>query len=65
MSLIAGEQTTWFKEIAKADRGIASFRDSMAVVSEGEGWQDYYLVENFPWGEIGKGVVVDVSIFSP
>lgn len=61
VSLIAGEQTTWFKEIAKADRGIASFRDSMAVVSEGEGWQDLYLVENFPWGEIGKGVVVDIG----
>jgi hypothetical protein len=64
VSLMAGQETTWFKEIAKADRGIASFRDSMAVVSEGEGWQDSYLVENFPWGEIEKGLVVDVSFFS-
>jgi len=32
------------KEIAMADRGIASFRDAMSVVSEGEGWQDSYLV---------------------
>jgi hypothetical protein len=64
VSLMRGEETTWFKEIAKADRGIASFRDAMSVVSEGEGWQDSYLVEGYPWGEIAKkegGLVVDVS----
>ena len=62
VTLMKGEPTTWFKEIAQADRGIASFRDAMSVVSEGEGWQDSYLVENYPWGDVGKGVVVDVSL---
>jgi hypothetical protein len=37
VSLIKGEETTWFKEIVKANRGIVSFRDTMSVVSEGEG----------------------------
>ncbi|PMD32095.1 O-methyltransferase [Hyaloscypha variabilis F] len=61
VTLMKGEPTTWFKEIAQADRGIASFRDAMSVVSEGEGWQDSYLVENYPWGDVGKGVVVDIG----
>lgn len=61
VSLWKAEETTWFKEIAGADRGIASFRDAMSIVSEGEGWQDSYLVENYPWGDLEEAVVVDVS----
>jgi hypothetical protein len=37
VSLIKGEETTWFKEIVKANRGIVSFRDTTSAVSEGEG----------------------------
>jgi hypothetical protein len=48
VSLLKGESTSWFKEIAQADRGIASFRDVMSVVNEGEGWQDSYLVDGYP-----------------
>lgn len=61
VSLMKGEETTWFKEIAIANRGIASFRDAMSVMSEGEGWQDSYLVENYPWGDVGEGLVVDIG----
>jgi hypothetical protein len=62
VSLLKGESTSWFKEIGQAGRGIASFRDAMSVVNEGEGWQDSYLVEGYPWKEVGEGVVVDVSL---
>jgi hypothetical protein len=61
VSLMKGEETTWSKEIAIANRGIESFRDAMSIMSEGEGWQDSYLVENYPWGDVGEGLVVDVS----
>lgn len=63
VSLLRDRETTWFGEIATSDRGIASFRQAMEIVSEGEGWQDSYLIDNYPWKEIGKGVVVDVSNF--
>lgn len=55
-------ETTWSAEIATADRGIQSFRHAMEIVNEGEGWEDSYLVDNYSWGEIGKGTVVDVSL---
>lgn len=61
VSLQRGRKTTWFAEIAAADRGIPSFREAMEIVSEGEGWEDSYLVDNYPWGECGDGTVVDVS----
>lgn len=61
VSLLKGHETTWFAEIAAADRGIESFRQAMEIVSEGEGWQDSYLVDNYPWGDLGNGIVVDVG----
>jgi hypothetical protein len=42
---------TWFAEIAAVDRGIQPFRETMEIVSKGEGWEDNYLVHNYPWGE--------------
>jgi hypothetical protein len=62
VSLQRGRQTTWFAEIAAADRGIESFRQSMEILSEGEGWEDSYLVDNYPWGEFGNETVVDVGV---
>jgi hypothetical protein len=59
-----GRQTTWFAEIAAADRGIESFRQSMEILSEGEGWEDSYLVDNYSWGEFGNGTVVDVDFIA-
>ncbi|KUJ14270.1 O-methyltransferase [Mollisia scopiformis] len=61
VSLQYGRDTTWFAEIARADRGIESFRQAMEIVNDGEGWQDSYLVDNYPWGEINNGVVVDIG----
>lgn len=60
-SLWSGTETTWFGEVSKADRGVESFKQSMEIISEGEGWEDNYLVENYPWADIGRGTVVDVS----
>ena len=34
----------------------------MEILSEGEGWEDSYLVDNYPWGEFGNGTVVDVGV---
>jgi hypothetical protein len=35
---------------------------AMASLTEGEGYELNYLVDGYPWGELGDGVVVDVSI---
>jgi len=56
-----GKETTWFEEIARPEGGMARFRDSMKLVGSGEGWETKYLAEEFPWGTIGSGTVVDVS----
>lgn len=61
-ALWAGQETSWFEVVAKADRGVESFKQSMEIVSEGEGWEDSYLVENYPWGDLKNGKVVDVSL---
>ncbi|RDW65978.1 hypothetical protein BP6252_09613 [Coleophoma cylindrospora] len=61
VSLQRGRETTWFSEIAAADRGIESFRHSMEILSEGEGWEDSYLVDNYPWANLGNGTVVDIG----
>ncbi|CZR64036.1 related to sterigmatocystin 7-O-methyltransferase precursor [Phialocephala subalpina] len=61
VSLQYGRETTWFGEISTADRGIQSFRDAMEIINDGEGWEDSHLVDNYPWGEIGKGTVVDIG----
>jgi hypothetical protein len=63
VSLLKGRETSWFAEIATADRGIESFRQSMEIVSEGEGWEDSYLVGGYAWGGFKDGLVVDVSNF--
>ena len=47
VSLLYGKETTWPEEIAKVDRGITSFRQAMEIVSEEEGWEDSYLVDNY------------------
>jgi hypothetical protein len=64
VALQKGRETTWFAEIAAADRGIESFRHAMEIVNEGEGWQDSYLVENYPWGDFKNGLIVDVGFFT-
>lgn len=63
-ALWRGQETTWFGVIAAAPRGVESFRQSMEIISEGEGWEDSYLVNNYAWGDFKKGTVVDVSIAS-
>lgn len=62
ITLVKGRETTFFAEVAAADRGIQSFRDTMEVISHGKGVEDSYLVDNFPWGQFGKGTIVDASI---
>jgi hypothetical protein len=61
-SLWRDRETSWFEVIAGTDRGIESFRQSMEIVSEGEGWEDSYLVDNYPWGMFGNAKIVDVGL---
>lgn len=65
VSLQKGRETSWFAEVASAERGIESFRQAMEIISDGEGWEDSYLVDGYAWGEIGNGLVVDVSLLFP
>lgn len=65
VSLWAGKETQWFWEIEKMKGGLTAFREAMAMLSKGEGWEDRHMVEGFDWSELpGNGTVVDVSIDS-
>jgi hypothetical protein len=57
-----GSETTWFEVVAESKPGIPNFRQAMKMVSEGEGWEDSHLAENYPWETFGSGTVVDVRV---
>jgi hypothetical protein len=44
-----GSEITWFELVAQSKLGIPNFRQAMKMVSEGEGWEDSHLAENYPW----------------
>ncbi|KAI9744020.1 MAG: hypothetical protein M1818_002754 [Claussenomyces sp. TS43310] len=61
VSIWKRRDTTWFKEIAAQPGGLARFRDGMAVIGTGEGWEAHYLADNFPWASFPEGTVVDIG----
>jgi len=61
LSLYRNREMTFYEEVAASKRGSDAFRQGMEMISEGEGWEDSYLVEHFPWGEFGSGTVVDIG----
>lgn len=49
-----------YEDLAQNPARTVKFGKAMQFFSSGEGYEVSSLVEGYPWGEIGKGVVVDV-----
>ncbi|KAJ4397867.1 hypothetical protein N0V93_002104 [Gnomoniopsis smithogilvyi] len=50
-----------YEEFAKFPERARRFANAMRSFTEGTGFNLSYLVENFPWGTLGNGTVVDVG----
>lgn len=54
-----GETDVW--EDMEGNWKFERFSTAMEVWTVGEGWGPEYLVNGYGWGDLGEGVVVDVS----
>lgn len=62
-SLAVGKpgETSVYEDVARDPVKTVDFGKAMQFFSSGEGYGVESLVEGYPWGDIGKGTVVDVS----
>lgn len=51
---------TVYEEFSKHPERARRFGNAMRSFTEGTGFELSHIVDNFPWGEIGSGTVVDV-----
>jgi hypothetical protein len=56
-------ETSVYEDVAKDPTRTVNFGLAMQFFSSGEGYEVTSLVEGYPWVELGKGTVVDVSSF--
>ncbi|KAI1380433.1 S-adenosyl-L-methionine-dependent methyltransferase [Hypoxylon crocopeplum] len=52
-----------FEVLSQFPERARRFANAMQSFTEGTGFELEHVVDNFPWGEIGKGTVVDVGGF--
>jgi hypothetical protein len=53
-----------YEDLAKDPARTVNFGRAMQFFSSGEGYEVTSLVEGYPWGKLGKGTVVDVSVLA-
>ena len=60
-ALAKNTEDTFTVELAKDPARTDRFAVAMNMFIAEKGNEAYHIVDNFPWGEIGEGVVVDVG----
>lgn len=51
---------TFFEHFAKNQDRLKRYGTAMAANAASEGYHVKHLVDNYPWGSLGEGIVVDV-----